>query len=360
MKLEDLGYNAEIEKSRIENGLEDFDIGRVISEHKERYIVRSENGEYEAEITGNMRFSAGSREDFPAVGDWVAMINYDPEMAIIHKILPRLSLISRKAVGKTGDKQVIASNIDYAFLVQATDRDFNINRLERYLAICYSSKVEPVIVLTKTDLVEKERLEEIIESVKRRIDKVPLFSISNETREGYQALEKVIIKGKTYCFLGSSGAGKSTLINNLSGKSIMQTGSISDSTSKGRHITSHRELIVLDRGGILIDNPGMREVGIADSADGLKTAFDTIIDLSGECKFKDCTHTNELGCAVIEAVEKGEIDRGSYENYLKMEREKAHYDLSVSEKRKKDKKFGKMLKNFKIDIGRISDKHKDE
>lgn len=360
MKLEDLGYNAEIEKSRIENGLEGFEIGRVIAEHKERYIVRSENGEYEAEITGNMRFSAGSREDFPAVGDWVALINYDPDLAIIHKILPRLSLISRKAVGKAGDKQVIASNIDYAFLVQATDRDFNINRLERYLAICYSSKVDPVIVLTKTDLVEKERLEEIIESVERRIDKVPLFSISNETREGYQALEKVIIKGKTYCFLGSSGAGKSTLINNLSGKSIMQTGSISDSTSKGRHITSHRELIVLDQGGILIDNPGMREVGIADSADGLKTAFDTIIDLSGECKFKDCTHTNELGCAVIEAVEKGVIDRGGYENYLKMEREKAHYDLSVSEKRKKDKKFGKMLKNFKNDIGRISDKHKDE
>lgn len=360
MKLEDLGYNPIIEKLRIENRLEDFDIGRVIAEHKERYIVRSESGEYEAEITGNMRFSAGSREDFPAVGDWVALINYDTEMAIIHKILPRLSLIARKAVGKAGDKQVIASNIDYAFLVQATDRDFNINRLERYLAICYTSKVEPVIVLTKTDLVGKERLEEIIETVKHRIDKVPLFSISNETREGYEALEKIIIKGKTYCFLGSSGAGKSTLINNLSGKNIMQTGSISDSTSKGRHITSHRELLVLDRGGILIDNPGMREVGIADSSDGLKTTFNTIISISRNCKFKDCTHTNELGCAVIEAVEKGEIDRGTYENYLKMEREKAHFELSVSEKRNKDKQFGKMIKNFKKDIGRISDKHRDE
>ncbi len=360
MKLEDLGYNATIENTRIDNGLEDFDIGRVIAEHKERYIVRSESGEYEAGITGNLRFSARSREDFPAVGDWVALINYDTEMAIIHKILPRLSLIARKAVGRAGDKQVIAANIDYAFLVQATDRDFNINRLERYLAICYTSKVEPVIVLTKTDLVEKERLKEIIDSLKLRIDSVPVYAISNETREGYEALEKFIIKGRTYCFLGSSGAGKSTLINNLPGKNIMQTGSISDSTSKGRHITSHRELIVLDRGGILIDNPGMREVGIADSADGLKTTFDTIIKIAVNCKFKDCTHTNELGCAVIEAVEKGEIDRGSYENYLKMEREKAHFDLSVSEKRNKDKQFGKMIKNFKKDIRRISDKHKDE
>ncbi|MEE4214324.1 MAG: GTPase RsgA, partial [Bacteroidales bacterium] len=216
MKLEDLGYNATIEKTRIDNGLKDFDIGRVIAEHKERYIVRSESGEYEAGITGNLRFSARSREDFPAVGDWVALINYDTEMAIIHKILPRLSLISRKAVGRAGDKQVIAANIDYAFLVQATDRDFNINRLERYLAICYTSKVKPVIVLTKTDLVSKERLEEIIDSLKLRIDSAPVYAISNETREGYEALEKFIIKGRTYCFLGSSGAGKSTLINNLS------------------------------------------------------------------------------------------------------------------------------------------------
>jgi len=360
MELEDLGYNATIEKSRVEKGLEDFEIGRVTAEHKERYIVRSESGEYEAEITGNLRYTARSREDFPAVGDWVALVSYEPGMAIIHTILPRLSIISRKAVDRTAEKQVIASNIDYAFLVQAIDRDFNINRLERYLAICYTSKVEPVIVLTKTDLAGKERLKEIIDTVKQRIGRVSVYAISNETREGYEALEKVIKKGKTYCFLGSSGAGKSSLINNLSGKSIMQTGSISESTSKGRHITSHRELVVLDQGGILIDNPGMREVGIADSSDGLKTTFDTIINLSKSCKFKDCTHTNELGCAVIEAVEKGEIDRGTYENYLKMEREKAHFDLSLSEKRNKDKKFGKMIKNFKKDIGRISDKHKDE
>jgi ribosome biogenesis GTPase / thiamine phosphate phosphatase len=147
--------------------------------------------------------------------------------------------------------------------------------------------------------------------------------------------------------LGSSGVGKSTLLNNLSGKAVMRTGTISQSTNKGRHVTSHRELIILEDGGILIDNPGMREVGIADSTNGLEITFDMIICLSQNCKFKDCTHTYEIGCSVLEAVENGEIDKASYENYLKMERERAHFESTAEEKRKKDKDFGKMLKNYK-------------
>jgi ribosome biogenesis GTPase / thiamine phosphate phosphatase len=149
MKLEDLGYNDKIEKLRIGNNLKDFEIGRVVSEHKERYVVKNEAGEYEAEITGNMRFSANGREDFPAVGDWVALTTYDSGFSIIHKIIPRLSIISRQAVGHFGEIQIIATNIDFALIVQAADRDFNINRLERYLTICYSSKVSPVIVLRR-------------------------------------------------------------------------------------------------------------------------------------------------------------------------------------------------------------------
>ena len=152
--------------------------------------------------------------------------------------------------------------------------------------------------------------------------------------------------------LGSSGVGKSTLLNNLSGKSIMRTDIISKSTNKGKHVTSHRELIILENGGILVDNPGMREVGIADSTSGLEITFDRIIRLSQHCKFKDCTHTNEIGCSVIEAVEKGEIDQASYENYLKLEREKVHFESSVIERRKKDKEFGKMVKNYKKYINR--------
>jgi len=347
MRLEDLGYNKSLEEFRRENGLSGFDIGRVILEHKERYIVKTENGEYEAEITGNMRFSAKSRLDFPSVGDWVALTVFDPDFSIIHRILPRSSVISRQAVGQLGEIQIIAANIDFAFLVQAIDRDFNINRLERYLTICHASKVKPVIVLTKTDLADEAQLKQVLDGTGQRIHEIPVIAVSNRTRDGYDTLLRFIEKGKTYCLLGSSGVGKSTLLNNLSGKEVMKTDEISNSTKKGRHITSHRELIVLGNGGILIDNPGMREVGIGDSAGGLETTFSSILDLSEQCKFKDCTHTAETGCAVLEAVENGNIDRLSYENFLKMEREKSHYETSVAEKRKKDKVFGKIMKNYK-------------
>ncbi|MDO9510809.1 MAG: ribosome small subunit-dependent GTPase A [Bacteroidales bacterium] len=355
MKLEDFGYNEKLEKLRIENNLKDFEIGRVVSEHKERFIVKTEKGEFEAEITGNLRFLAKSREDFPAVGDWVALTTYDSDFSIIHKILPRFSIISRQGVGQFGEIQIIATNIDYALLVQAVDRDFNINRLERYLTICYSSKVVPIIVLTKTDLINEQVKAEIFESINQRIKNITVFAISNETQEGYEALKRIIEKGKTFCMLGSSGVGKSTLMNNLCGRTIMRTDAISQSTSKGRHVTSHRELVVLEDGGILVDNPGMREVGIVDKTDGLETTFDLIFSLSKNCKFKDCTHTNEIGCSVFEALEKGEIDVASYENYLKMEKEKTHFESSVAERRKKDKDFGKFVKNFKKDMKKNKD-----
>jgi len=242
MTMDDLGYNDTLEKLRIENNLEVFEIGRVIAEHKERYIVKNEKGEFEAEITGNLRFSAKSREDFPAVGDWVALINIDSESAIIHSIFPRLSILSRQAVGKFGERQIIATNIDCALLVQAVDRDFNMNRLERYLTICYSSKVSPIIVLTKTDLIESQKLKEIIENINLRIKNIPLSAISNETKDGYDSIRGFIKKGKTYCLLGSSGVGKSTLINNLSGRNIMKTNAISKSTNKGRHINQSQRI----------------------------------------------------------------------------------------------------------------------
>jgi len=351
MKLDDFGYNDKIEKLRVKSDLKDFEIGRVVSEHRERYVVKTENGEFEAEITGNLRFSARGREDFPAVGDWVALTPYDSYFSIIHKVLPRFSIISRQAVGQFGEIQIIATNIDHALLVQAVDRDFNINRLERYLTICNSSNVNPIVVLTKTDLINDELKAEIIGSLHRRIKDIPVYAISNETKDGYEALKLIIEKGKTYCMLGSSGVGKSTLLNNLSGSPIMKTDAISQSTNKGRHVTSHRELIVLENGGILIDNPGMREVGVVDSANGLENTFDMIFHLSKDCKFKDCTHTNEIGCAVLEAVEKGEIDTSFLENYRKIQREKSYFETSVYERKKKEKIFGRIIKDyFKKDV----------
>ena len=349
MILRDWGYDDRIEKFRIEQNIDQFDVGRVIAEHKERYIVKTEQGECEAEITGNIRFMAKGREDFPAVGDWVALTTYDSGFAIIHKILPRFSVIKRQAVGQFGGIQIIATNIDFAFLVQAADRDFNINRLERYLAICNTSRVKPIIVLSKTDLINETRFQEISENINARIKNVPVVAISNETLHGYDAIYACIEKAKTYCLLGSSGVGKSTLVNNLSGKSLMKTDAISQHTNKGRHVTSHRELILLENGGLLIDNPGMKEVGIADAAIGLEITFDMILELSQNCKFKDCKHLHEAGCAVLEAVENGVMDKASFENYLKMEREKTHFESTVAEKHKKDKEFGRMIKNYKKD-----------
>ncbi|HPS65648.1 MAG TPA: ribosome small subunit-dependent GTPase A [Ignavibacteria bacterium] len=344
MTLEELGYS---DKIKIDIVLEGFEIGRIIAEHKERYIVRTQKGDLDAEITGNLRFSAESREDFPAVGDWVALTIYDDNFSVIHKIFPRYSVISRRAAGKYGEIQVIAANIDFAFIVQAIDRDFSVNRLERYLTICNQSKVTPVIILTKIDLIDAQRISEILSAVSSRIKNVKIIAISNESFDGFDDVKKVIQKGKTYCFLGSSGVGKSTMINNLSGKNLMRTDEISSAADRGRHITSHRELIVLDSGGILIDNPGMREVGITDAADGLETTFNEIAVLSEKCRFKDCTHTSETGCAVIAAVNAGELDKESYENYLKMEKEKSFFESSALERRQKDKQFGKIMKSYK-------------
>jgi ribosome biogenesis GTPase len=349
MNLEDYGYNESIEKLRLQQNLTDFSIGRVIAEHKERYEVATEVGDLEAEITGNLRFAAKGRKDFPAVGDWVVLIPYDDEAAIIHQILPRSSVLKRQAAGQRSDVQIIAANIDFAFIVQAVDRDFNINRLERYLTICYASKVNPAIVLTKTDLANKKQLFEITGKINKRIENVPLFTISNETLEGLSSLKQFIEKGKTYCMIGSSGVGKSTLLNNLSGKAVMKTGAISAYSERGRHVTSHRELMVLESGGILVDNPGMREVGITDATSGLETTFDKILNLAEACRFKDCTHTSEAGCAVVKAVENGEIEQSAYENYLKMEREKAHFESNVAERRKKEKELAKVVKNYKRD-----------
>lgn len=347
MTLEDLGYTTSLENYRTENNLSSFEVGRVISEHKERYIVKTISKEYEAEIIGHLRFTAQERSDFSAVGDWVAISEYDDDKVLIHHVFPRKTIIERQAVGKHGEKQIIATNIDYGFLVQAVDRDFNINRLERYLTICHTSHVEPIIILNKIDLIEKGTLEDLEKQVKERIENIPLISISNETQLGIDKLRGLIEKGKTYCLLGSSGVGKSSLLNNLAGEDLMKTNLISESTNRGRHITSHREMMVLKDGGIVIDNPGMREIGIADAEVGLEITFERITNLSKQCKFKDCTHTVERDCAILDAIERGEIDSSLYQNYQKMVREREHYEATVAEKRKKDKDFGKMIKHFK-------------
>lgn len=346
MTLEDLGFTEQLKTYRIEQCLDSFEVGRVVLEHKDRYIVKTAIDEYDAELIGSLRYSASSRHDFPAVGDWVAFSEYDEGKALIHSVYPRSSIISRQAVGTSGQEQIIATNVDVGLIVQAVNRDFNLNRLERYLTICNASKIEPIIVLSKTDLLEKSELDDILVKVHQRLKEVPVITI-NHHEDGFQEVKEMIKSGCTYCLLGSSGVGKSTLLNNLSGNSIMKTGEISSSVNKGKHVTTHRELVVLPGAGILIDNPGMREIGITDSEIGLSSTFESIIEYSEGCRFKDCTHVHEAGCAILQAVENGDIDEESYANFSKMQKERAFFESTKLERKKKDKEFGKIIKGVK-------------
>jgi ribosome biogenesis GTPase len=345
MTLKDLGYNDAIEEYIQNNALSDFTVGRVVREDRERYIVSAGEDEYDCEITGNLRFSAVTRADFPAVGDWVAMIVYDSDMAIIHKVFPRETLLERQAPGKPGEKQIIASNIDSALIIQSIDNNFNINRLERYLTICFDSGIKPVLVISKIDLATGMEIESVKRNLYLRRKKIRTIMISNTTLSGLDQILTLLEKGKTYCVVGSSGVGKSTLINNLLKKNVLKTGSISESTNKGKHITSHRELFVLENGAIIIDTPGMKELGVTDNKNGIETTFEDIFNLTLQCKFTDCTHISEAGCAILEALERGEIDKKTLENYRKIQRDQQRFQTTIAERHKRDIKFGRYAKS---------------
>ncbi len=342
----DLGFTNELEEYIKEKLLTEFTPGRVIREDRERYRVTTGDQEYEAEITGNLRFTSSSRVDFPAVGDWVVMKIYESGTAIIHHLLPRKSVLERQSVSRPAEKQIIAANVDVAFIVQSIDTNFNINRLERYMTVCNSSGIEPVLILSKIDLVNPDQVEKAVSALRLRHPEVKYLLLNNFSDEGPEQVASFMHKSRTYCVVGSSGTGKSTLVNNLLEKNILKTREISSSTNKGKHTTEHRELFVLKNGAIIIDTPGMRELGVTESQEGVQNTFREIHELSLNCKFPDCTHINEKGCAVIKALEEGIIDIRSLENYRRILREQEHFSESLAERRKKDKEFGKMIKNI--------------
>ena len=345
MELKELGFKEWFRERADESQVAKHSIVRVTAVNKDSYIIRNEETEIPAEITGKLRYGAESPLDFPAVGDWVYVQYFDENtLAIIHDLFPRKSVLKRKAAGKKIDYQLIASNIDTAFIVQSLDVDFNIRRLERYLVMVNESNIKPVILLSKADLVSHENLKQRVLELDIVKQDDEIFVFSNITGEGLNDIKDYIESGETYCLLGSSGVGKTTLLNSLIGEDVYETSTVREKDGKGKHKTSRRQLIVLEKGGLIIDTPGMRELGNIEVSEGIKEIFSDIITLTQDCRFNDCTHTNEPGCSVLEAIEKGELDSKRYKSYIKLLRESEYNRMSYLKKRIKDREFGKMVK----------------
>ena len=346
MDLKDLGYDGGFRKRRDESGRTDCEVARVTAVDRDRYLVMNEAGEVPAEPAGSFLFSAGSREDLPCVGDWVLVqIHNSGALAIVHGVIPRKTFLRRKTAGKTVDTQMIAANIDTALILQSCDGDFNLRRLERYMVIANDGGIEPVLLLSKTDLIGAEALEGRLAQVRMADIGIRVVPFSNTTGFGMEAVGSVFIRGKTYCLLGSSGVGKTTLLNRLIGREVFETDAVREKDGKGRHTTARRQLTVLGNGALLIDTPGMREVGVIDADGGIDRSFSDIRELSGQCRFSDCTHTSEPDCAILAAIRSGALSEARLGSYLKLARESEYHRMSYVEKRRKDREFGRMIKS---------------
>lgn len=346
MSLTTLGLTEEVLQSWEEWKDGEFILARVLVQHRDRYVVQTETDTRRAEITGKLRYTATDGEDLPAVGDWVKVIPTDEDSGIILDILPRKSVLKRRAVGQHGASQLIAANIDYAFIVQAIGHDFNLNRLERYLALTHAANIQPIVVLTKTDLIKADELTNYLDQLRERTKEIPIIPVSILQPDTLNGLRNYLLPGKTFCFIGSSGVGKSSLINAMGGGGMLKTQSISETTNKGRHTTTHRELMVLPGGAIVIDTPGMREIGMVDVSLGIETTFSDIGTLADNCQFTDCRHEGEKGCAVQEAIEAGKLTVETLESYRKLKREQEHFSSTVKQRRDKDKSLGKLYKSI--------------
>lgn len=320
--LEELGWDPDWEAAFGQVAEEGSFPARVVLEHQHIYRVRTEEGERLGRIAGKLRHEAETREAFPAVGDWVSVRDAPVgDEVVIDAVLPRRSRFLRKAAGKTHEPQVLAANVDTVFLVSGLDHDFNQRRIERYLVTAMDSGARPVIVLNKADLWEEEGVDDWLELAREAAPGVPIHAVSGATSEGLEALSAYVEPGKTLAFVGSSGVGKSTLINRLAGRDVQEVGEVREWDSRGRHTTRHRELIVLPGGALLVDTPGMRSLQLWESEGGLDDAFLDIQELAQGCRFADCAHGDEPGCAVREALDRDELAADRFESYQRLRRE---------------------------------------
>ncbi|WP_295893560.1 ribosome small subunit-dependent GTPase A [uncultured Vibrio sp.] len=327
--LSQLGWRPYFQQQLSLEDLEQYQIGRVLEQHRSQLVVMNEQGQAKLTLTPN--------SERACVGDWVL---FDDENRL-HKLLERQSLFQRKAPGSKVDTQLIAANIDSVFIVCSLNDDFNLSRIERFLAIAKEADVEPVIILTKADLcLEVEDKRQKVQS----LDPFLMVHAINTLDTAHLAeLAHYCKTGKTIAFLGSSGVGKSTLVNGLMGDHVMETGAIREDDSKGRHTTTFRAIKWLPQGGLLMDTPGMRELQLSDCEQGVSDTFGEITQLAEQCRFSDCSHMAEPGCAIQAALNEGSLEERRFNSYQKLMREQAFNSASLAEKRAKDKAFGKMV-----------------
>ncbi|WP_201714376.1 ribosome small subunit-dependent GTPase A [Rossellomorea arthrocnemi] len=331
MELSQLGWNLSLAEKFSEYKEYGYEVGRIVLEHKNSYRVMTEAGEMFAEVSGKFRHIAEERSEFPAVGDWVAIsILREEGKATIHGILPRFSKFSRRASGESTEEQIVATNINTVFLVMSLNNDFNIRRIERYLITAWESGANPVIVLSKTDLCDD--IESRVKDIEDVAPGVPIHAISATEGVGLEPLKGYCLEGKTVALLGSSGVGKSTICNYLFGADKQQVKEVRDRDDRGKHTTTHRELIILPDGGILIDTPGMRELQLWNVDNSMMKSFSDIEVLAKDCKFNDCQHEYEPSCRVKRAIEEGLLDQKRYDNYKKFQKELAFLDRQTNKR----------------------------
>ncbi len=346
-----LGWSPELEQAFASHADDGLAPARVTIQNRGLYVVAGDDGELDAQITGRLRHEASGGGELPAVGDWVAIRPpVDDGRATIVTVLPRRTKLSRKVAERELDEQVLAANVDLIFLVTSLNTELNLRRLERYLATAWESGAAPVILLTKSDLTdEAEARRAEVESIAFG---VPVHVLSSLTGEGLEELPAYFAGNRTGVFLGSSGVGKSTLINGLAGAELQATAAIRESDDRGRHTTIRRELIVLPDGGIVIDTPGMRELQLWESDEGMDTAFSDIVELITQCRFTDCSHEQEPDCAVCAALSDGSLDRERWDSYTRLQRELRALEIKLdkrlqADERKKRRAFARQQRRPK-------------